>query len=129
MAKYKTKQRQTLLDYLTDHADEQLSARQIASSLEAAGISLSAVYRNLSELEAEGKIKRTSKAGARDVLYQYIAAEACVGSLHLSCTKCGRIFHMNTAQASALLTQVEQNEAFTVDKSDTILYGICKHCK
>ena len=129
MTKYSTKQRQALLSYLSDHADEQLSAGQIAAAIDDEGISLSAVYRNLSALEAEGKIKRYSKAGSRDTFYRYIAAPACRGSLHLSCTKCGRTYHMNTAQASTLVSQVEQTEDFLVDKSDTVLYGICKDCK
>lgn len=129
MAKYTTKQRQALLSYLSDHADERLSAGQISAAIDDAGISLSAVYRNLSALEAEGKVKRYSKAGSRDVFFQYIAAPGCLGNLHLSCTRCGKTFHMNTAQASMLISQVEQAEDFSVDKSDTVLYGVCKNCK
>ena len=129
MVKYTTKQRQALLSYLSEHADERLSAGQIAVALEDAGVSLSAVYRNLLSMEAEGKIKRYSKAGSRDVFYQYIAAPSCLGNLHLACIKCGKTFHMNTAQASSLISQIEQTENFLIDKSDTVLYGVCKDCK
>ena len=58
MPKYMTKQRKALLSFLSAHADEKLSARQIAQTLSGEGISISAVYRNLSALEQEGKIRR-----------------------------------------------------------------------
>lgn len=54
MAKYLTRQRRQLLDYLSWHTDEQMTARQIADALTQENISLSAVYRNLSDLEADG---------------------------------------------------------------------------
>lgn len=129
MAKYATKQRQALLEFLLEHADERLSIKQISDGLAGAGVSLSAVYRNLSELEAEGKVKRYTKFGARDAQYQYIAAPSCVGHLHLSCSKCGKTFHMQSAEANALVTHVANSEGFFIDKSDTVLYGVCKDCK
>ena len=52
MSRYSTKQRKSLLAYLSAHPDELLSTRQIADALQHEKISLSAVYRNLSELEA-----------------------------------------------------------------------------
>ena len=126
MVKYLTNQRKTLLSYLSEHPDEQISAKQIASELESSGISLSAVYRNLSDLEAEEKVKRCQKAGTREVLYQYIAAESCAGCLHLSCSRCGKTIHMHTAQADALVKQVEEKEAFLIDKGNTVL---CQSCQ
>ncbi len=127
MTKYRTKQRQTLLAFLSCHPDEQLSAKQIAAPLKEEGVSMSAVYRNLSELEAEGKVKRYSKPGARDVFYQYIAP--CRGCLHLSCTKCGKTFHMDQDQADTLVRQLAETEAFRLDLGNTILYGLCKNCR
>ena len=59
MKKYDTRQRDSLLDFLNQHPDQSLSVRQIAQALCARQISLSAVYRNLSQLEAEGLIART----------------------------------------------------------------------
>lgn len=83
MPKYMTKQRKALLSFLSAHADEELSARQIAQTLSGEGISISAVYRNLSALEQEGKIRRVSKNGSREVFYQYTDCTACKNCLHL----------------------------------------------
>ena len=129
MPKYMTKQRKTLLDFLERHADEELSAKKIEAELADSGVSISAVYRNLSELEKEGKIRRISKSGSREVFYLYTDAHACRESLHLSCKKCGKTYHMNSQCADMLINNRAQNDEFTIDKSDTVLYGVCKACK
>ena len=129
MPKYQTRQRKTLLDYLSAHADEQLSAQEIAAALADEGVSLSAVYRNLGELEAEGRVRRTARSSGREVFYQYIGADGCRESLHLQCKKCGRTFHMDAQGAEQLLHVVEKAEGFELDKGDTVLYGVCELCR
>ena len=129
MPKYMTKQRKTLLDFLERHADEELSAKKIEAELADSGVSISAVYRNLSELEKEGKVRRISKSGSREVFYLYTDTHECRESLHLSCKKCGKTYHMNSQCADMLINNLAQNDKFTIDKSDTVLYGICKACK
>ena len=52
MPRYTTRQREALLDYLSRHPDQPLTVREIAAGVEPDGVSLSAVYRNLAELEA-----------------------------------------------------------------------------
>ena len=129
MAKYVTKQRRQLLEYLSRHTDEQMTARQIANALAADSISISAVYRNLSDLEADGLLKRSVREGTRDVFYQYIAAEECKDSLHLSCRVCGKSIHLGDAEAERLLHSTLESTGFQIDKSETILYGVCADCR
>lgn len=129
MSKYNTKQRKILLDYLAAHADEMLSAKHIAGDLAEEGISLSAVYRNLSALETEGKLRRLSREGSREVLYRYTAADECRRHLHLSCSRCGKTYHMDVPATNMLIDSVAQDADFQVDSSTTVLYGICKTCQ
>lgn len=129
MSKYITKQRKALISFLSNHTDEQLSANQIADGLKNDNISLSAVYRNLIELEAEGKVRRCANNKLREVLYQYIDADCCKNCLHLSCKMCGKTYHMDNRGANQLIKNVALSEMFEIDKSDTVLYGICKLCK
>lgn len=129
MSKYMTRQRRALLTYLSGHADELLSVQEIADALETQDVSRSAVYRNVAELEAEGKLRRDRGGDAREVCYRYVDAAPCKGSLHLSCKKCGRTFHMDSGGADALTRAVEKTEGFAVDKSDTVLYGVCAACR
>lgn len=129
MPKYMTRQRKILLSYLGSHIDELLSAQEIANALVDDSVSLSAVYRNLADLETEGKVRRTHNGSAREVYYQYIDADECKGNLHLSCKKCGRTFHMDADGAKELLSVVSKTADFAVDKADTVLYGVCGACQ
>ena len=124
-----TKQRKALLEYLSAHADEKLSARQIEADVSGAGVSMSAVYRNLSDLEKEGKVRRVNQSGSREVFYQYIDGVHCKECLHLSCEKCGKTYHMNMQGAEMLIQNLAQSDEFTIDKANTVLYGVCRDCK
>ena len=129
MAAYITKQRQLLQSFLADHPDESLSAADIAAALSAQSISVSAVYRNLSALEEEGRVRRVSRSGSREVLYQYTDTEACREHLHLLCKGCGATYHMNKEDADQLIAVLARHEQFAVDTADTVLYGTCEACQ
>ena len=124
MPVYKTQTRKMLLDYLQSHADESLSAGKISEDLPE--ISVSAVYRNIAALERDGAVCAVSRTGSRERLYRFAAAEQCRAHLHLSCTRCGRTFHMNAEQTEALVQTVAARDRFLVDRSETVLYGICE---
>lgn len=127
MPKYLTKQRKHLIDYLSSHPDESISAGQIAEAL-ADSVSKSAVYRNLADMEAEGVVRRVASSGGHEVIYQYVNGQGCAGQLHLSCKKCGKTMHMEKQIADALVNSVEADSHFSIDKGDTIIYGVCADC-
>ena len=129
MSKYMTKQRKALLSFLSAHADEELTARQLEQALCEQGVSISAVYRNLSELEREGKVRRVSKSGSREVFYRYTDGSECRDCLHLSCEKCGKTYHMNSECAKMLIENLAQSDEFAIDKASTVLYGVCRECQ
>lgn len=128
MKKYDTRQRDYLISFLNEHPDQLLSVRQIAQALCARQISLSAVYRNLSQLEAEGLIRKSVKPGSREAYYQYVGAEDCHSHLHLSCTRCGKTFHMDAAHTAQLTRAMSELDGFDLDILKTVLYGICQNC-
>ena len=127
MGTYATHQRETLLGYLRRHVDETLSARQIADELRGEGISRSAVYRNLAALEAEGCLRRSVVPDGTEICYQF-ADSGCAGKLHLSCTRCGKTFHADTAVTEQLATLLADDKEFTLDRFETVLYGECRSC-
>ena len=129
MPAYKTKQREILLDVLLRHKDEEVTARQLAAELAPEKISLSAVYRNLAALEADGKILRATQNGSREAYFRYLDAGDCRAHLHLSCSSCGKTFHMSAARTDSLIDSVEGNENFLIDRSNTVLYGLCDKCQ
>ena len=129
MSKYRTKQRTLLLEYLSAHADETLPTSRIVDSLSEKGISASAIYRNLADLEREGKVKRSAKPGSQELYYRYVDAESCRGHLHLSCLRCGKTVHMDQSETDALAQRLAVSRGFALDRGDTVLYGICAECQ
>ncbi len=125
---YNTEQRTILLTFLSKNPDKVFSTKEIASHLEDKNISLSAVYRNLAELESDGKIKRIAKSGSRESFYQYFDTKACKNHIHLSCKKCGKIFHLEEEQTELLAKELKEADGFELNLADTTLYGICKKC-
>lgn len=129
MADYQTKQREALLEYLSRHADEIVSAKQIAAAIDSSAISISAVYRNLAALEKIGKIQRITKPGSRKAFYRFIGGEHCVDRIHLSCKKCGKMYHMDLEATDQLLAGVARKNRFAVDRAETVLVGTCADCQ
>ena len=129
MSSYKTEQRRQLLEYLCTHSQESLTARGIHGGLGPEQISLSAVYRNLAALEQDGQIRRVTLPGSREAAYQYVGGGACRAHLHLNCTGCGRTIHMAESETEALVRTVAQLDGFAIDKTETVLYGLCESCQ
>lgn len=129
MKKYDTRQRDVLIEFLDHHPDELLSVRQVADTLSQKQISLSAVYRNLSQLEEEGVIRKSVKQGSREAFYQYMGAPACKNHLHMSCTCCGKTFHLAENHTMHLKQALCLEEGFQLDILNTVLLGVCEDCR
>lgn len=125
---YNTEQRNILLSFLRQNPDKWFSAKQIESELQNENISRSAVYRNLSDLESEAIIRRCSKNGSRETFYQFFDSKSCQNHIHLSCKKCGKIFHMENKIADIIADDVEKSEGFEISRGETTIYGICREC-
>lgn len=128
MAEYMTEQRRKLIDFLDSNPDKQFSAKDIFRALANENISESAVYRNLSRLEKAGIISRCVKDGKREIYYSHSGAECCKEKIHLTCTKCGEIFHMDNAVSERFLNEVVCANGFSIDKCKSVIYGVCKDC-
>lgn len=128
MAKYLTKQRKILQNYLENRIDQELSARKVAEDLAEEGISLSAVYRNLAELEQERSVVPCYKEGNREFYFRYIASEDCQSCLHLSCKICNNTQHMSQESTKKLLELVKTSEEFQIELTNSIFYGFCQKC-
>ncbi len=127
MKGYETEQRRRLFSFFLDHPDTHFTIDELSRSVE--GISLSAIYRNISKMLDEGTVRRFQKDGCRKFLYQYVAGDECAGHLHLKCNSCGRILHMDQNIAQAIISAAKKNNRFEVDKAATIIYGRCISCE
>ena len=126
---YKTEQRNILLSFLKENPDHMFSVRQIEEALSEKNISRSAVYRNIAELEAAQKIKRCTKNGCREALFQYYDSTSCRTHIHLSCKNCGKIFHLEGKAADNFVSEVEQSDGFEISRGETVIVGVCRDCR
>ena len=129
MAKYLTKQRGRLIEYLSSHTDEQITARQIADALTADEISVSAVYRNLSAMEKEGLLTRSAAENTKEAFFRSMGSDKCKNSLHLLCRVCGKSIHLDEASAERLFQSTLESTGFEISKAETVLYGTCAECR
>jgi len=129
MKGYNTGQRRLLAEFLERHMDQPLSAEQIAEMISAEGgeISLSAVYRNIERMEKDGLVRRSSSGEGRRAVYQYIGG-ACAKHLHMQCTNCGDIIHLDDNATNAMRMAVRSCGDFSIDERRTVLYGCCGNC-
>ncbi len=130
MKAYQTGQRKLLLDFFSAHGGEAFSVDGILAALPAeAQVSRSAVYRNVDRMVREGLLRKTLSADGNKALYQ--AAADCgthCERIHLQCEKCGRVFHMEDAEAEARLRDALGRSGFRLDEHASLLSGTCRDC-
>lgn len=125
---YNTKQREILISFFEANHDKCFCAEEIVEALKNSDISISAVYRNLSELESDKKIRKIVKSGTRKAFYQFLDCDECKDHLHITCTKCGKTSHLGVNESIFIAENVLKNAKFNIDKNNTVLYGLCDKC-
>lgn len=129
MREYTTEQRKILLSFLKAHSDETFSIEELSAQLCAKkNISVSAIYRNIGKLVSDGLVQRLTKDNSRKFFYQYMGDAECCHHLHLMCTDCGQIFHLDHPSMDVITASVLQSSRFSLDKKKTVLYGLCSTC-
>ncbi len=129
MKTYKTGQRKLLLDFFTAHGGEAFSVDGILAALPAeARVSRSAVYRNVDRMAREGLLRKTLAADGSRTLYQAVDCGEKCERIHLQCEKCGRVFHMEDAEAEARLRDALGRSGFKLDEHASLLSGTCRAC-
>lgn len=126
---YNTEQRRILHRFFEEHPHEKFCVKDICSALSGADISVSAIYRNLADMKKEGLVRCHTSQDSRDIFYQFVDSEHCADSIHLTCTDCGKTFHMDKTVARHVQSELAELEGFQINKSRTVLYGTCKNCK
>ena len=49
--------------------------------------------------------------------------------LHIRCVHCGALAHLHCDEVEAFARHLGQHHGFTLDESQTILYGLCEACQ
>ena len=132
MAEYQTQQKTQLLDYLARHSDGAFSMEEVADGLRSdlgdKAPGKSTVYRLVNRLVEEGTVRRFSAGNSRSWLYQIVGSKNCHHHLHMKCTQCGKLMHMNDEQSERIIEQIFGSSDFAVNQEQTTLYGSCSEC-
>ena len=128
MKTYHTSQRKSLLNFLKENSQRAFTIEEIVEALNDGSISKSTVYRLMTKLVEESLVHRTVKGNSRSFVYQYISDETCENHLHIKCTDCGKVYHLDTGVSSIIRNDIRSNTSFEID-SHTVLLGKCGNCK
>ena len=133
MSGYRTEQKKILLSFLERNADRAYSIDEIIHGLREETQSdlpgKSTVYRLITKLVAEGQVKRFVKGNSRHFVYQLLQGGHCHLHLHLKCTLCGSLLHLDEETSDKLLQTVSLAQNFAVSERDTVLFGTCGSCR
>lgn len=124
---YNTESRIRILSFLSKNSERNFTAEEIASAHELESVGKSTVFRRLAQLSSYGEIRRISDSRSRKVTYQYIDKEHCSEHLHLKCSSCGRLFHLDGETSRSFREIILSSKQFRVDPS-TLLPGVCESC-
>ena len=127
---YTTKQKNYMLEFFKEHENECFSARSIIEN-ESFKLGEATVYRLLSKLTDEGKLKRfinDKKIGTSGATYQLNESSHCLSHFHLKCLNCGETLCVDCSFMDGFEKHVEDDHKFSVDNTKTIIYGVCKIC-
>lgn len=128
--KYKTKQREVILQCIREHKDAYVTIQQILSYLTANHIKvgLTTIYRNLERLEQEKEITKVSIDGMSGTCYRYLPQKSKSILFYLKCQLCGNIVNIQCPELEHLYQHVSEEHHIVIDPGKTMFYGKCEQC-
>lgn len=128
---YTTKTRTEILEYLKEHASSTVSVADIQNYLKEkrAETNTTTIYRFLDKLCREHIVIKYPDAENDKAVYQYAGEGAhCMEHLHLKCTRCGRLFHLDCDFMDELRQHLLEEHGFLLQCSGDLLHGLCQEC-
>ncbi len=131
--KYKTKQRELLLEYFESVPETHVTAGDVCKYLKShgAGIGQSTVYRQLESLVDEGIIKKYIIDGNSPACFEYVTPDSHVEGevcFHCKCEKCGKLIHLHCDELNEIQSHLMAEHSFKLDPLRTVFYGLCEQC-
>ena len=124
---YNTESHKKILDFLKQNKEKSFSAEEILAHVSQNGAAKSTVFRQLAKLSQNSEIKRIASASNRSVRYQFIDREHCSEHLHLKCSSCGRLIHLDDELTHFFEEKIKNSKSFSIDMS-AFIPGICDGC-
>ncbi len=125
---YNTHQRRALIEFLQKNSEKSFTIEEIIELMNHDELSQSTVYRLMTKLVADGLVHRSVKGNSRSFVYQYINDQKCDGHLHIKCTGCGKVYHLDSKITDIIQNDIKSNTSFEID-NHSVLLGKCGNCK
>ncbi|MDD6207729.1 MAG: transcriptional repressor [Clostridiales bacterium] len=129
---YTTAQRTQILKYLQENKERTVTIPDISAYLEKEQCSAnnSTIYRYLEKLANDGMINKYVAEKGKKAVYQYVDnPEECQKHLHLKCTRCGCVAHLDCAFMKEISGHMKEEHGFVLDCRHSMLYGLCSRCQ
>ena len=112
---YNTKTRQLILDYLINNRQHAVSAANI--------------QQHLDKLAGEQRVMKYVADKGEKAVFQYVDENRhCREHLHLKCTGCGRIYHLDCRFMDEVRAHLMAEHGFALQCEGSVLYGLCRAC-
>ena len=132
-SKYKTKQKQELIDYLKTTAGGHITVNDVCGYFSDKGkpIGMTTVYRHMERLVDEGLVSKYIIDANTPACFEYMpeheghSHETC---FHCKCECCGKLIHLHCDEVTGLGEHLLSEHGFKLDPHRTVFYGICNEC-
>lgn len=131
-AGYSTKLYNMILDFLSRSSERAVTAGDVYDYVRSKSetVNKTTVYRNLDRLVSEGKLLKYVTDDGKMASYVFHEPEHnCMGHLHLRCSCCGKVIHLDCGLTDELVEHISCEHGFDIRCGDSILYGTCRECR
>ncbi len=133
MAKYSTVSHTMIMKYLMDNREKVVTVNDIDNYLKEQGVTvnITTIYRFLNKLSDGGEVMKYVASKGEMSTFQYVNEEEhqCREHLHLNCTKCGKVIHLECGFMKEISQHIGAHHGFVLQCETSVLYGICKACR
>ncbi|MDO5408825.1 MAG: transcriptional repressor [Lachnospiraceae bacterium] len=129
---YRTKNREMMLAYLKANKDRTVYVSDIHDYMKEQGVNvnITTIYRFLDKLQEEHRILKYAVEKGESAGFQYVGeGHSCEAHLHIKCSECGRVVHLDCGFMDEIRSHLEQYHHFQLQCSGSSLFGICDECR
>lgn len=128
-----TSQRKAIIDCLSVNESSTLTASDVLRWLDCHDkkTDRATVYRTLERLVSEGLVLRFPSSDGHSSCFQLACADPgsdCHEHLHLKCSGCGKVIHLDCEFMSELEHHIQSKHGFSMNFGNSIIYGLCDDC-
>lgn len=132
--KYKTKQREELIEYLETVPGEHITVTDVCDHFKGKGLPIgqTTVYRQLERMVDEGLVGKYIIDNGTSACFEYLGADAHEGApvcFHCKCEQCGVLIHLHCEELSGIAGHLLEEHGFALNPMRTVFYGLCEDCR